>query len=160
MTLILVGLVAASLVLAVVAIVMWRRVWQQRAQQAQALEMAHVRAAQTEQERLAYIHESVHVIATAVLEGQCPLPEGCLRLAVLLDNLPLGCDEKHALRPLFEVYERIRHVPTHTDFRTLERKERQRFKQLLFQVEQSHGEAVHAALKALLAQPLPGMTRH
>lgn len=149
-----------SLVLAMVAAMLWRRVWRRRAERAQALESAQARAAQTEQERLAYIHESVHVIATAVLEGQCPLPEGCLRLAVLLDNLPLGCDEKHMLRPLFEVYERIRHVPTHTDFRTLERKQQQRFKQLLFQVEQSHGEAVHASLNALLAQPLPGSIRH
>ncbi|CUS47771.1 MAG: protein of unknown function DUF2489 [Idiomarinaceae bacterium HL-53] len=68
-----------------------------------------------ENKRLAYIHESILTIAKAMQQEQCPLSEGCIRIAVLLDNLP---DAKHAkfeqrFPKIHEMYEKIKHMPTH-----------------------------------------------
>lgn len=65
--------------------------------------------------RLAYLHDSIATIALAMQQGQCPLSEGCIRIAVLLDNIPNA--EQHGFAKRFpnlhEMYNRIKHMPTH-----------------------------------------------
>jgi len=65
--------------------------------------------------RLAYLHDSIATIALAMQQGQCPLSEGCIRIAVLLDNMPNAEQYGFAKRfpNLHEMYNRIKHMPTH-----------------------------------------------
>ena len=149
MTWLLVVLMLAAAVLAVVAAVMWARVWRQRRQQ-RSLQQAH---AQTEQNRIDYIHESVNVIAAAVLDRRCPLTEGCIRTAVLLDNLPLDCDIKHRLSVLFEVYNATRHIPTHSSWQALDRKTRRRFQQEMWVLERRNENAIMEAMAYIEGNP-------
>lgn len=68
-----------------------------------------------EAKRLNYLHESIATIALAMQQGQCPLSEGCIRIAVLLDNLPNA--EQQAFPSQFpylhDMYNKIKHMPTH-----------------------------------------------
>ncbi|TRW48787.1 DUF2489 domain-containing protein [Aliidiomarina halalkaliphila] len=68
-----------------------------------------------EGKRLHYLHESIETIAKAMQQDQCPLSEGCIRIAVLLDNLPeaerAGFPERFPA--IHAMYERIKHMPTH-----------------------------------------------
>lgn len=68
-------------------------------------------------ERLNYIYKSVYTISFAMQQGQCELSEGCIRVAVLLDNLPetewptQAFNQKFA--SVYDLYEKIKHMPTH-----------------------------------------------
>ncbi|WP_241971712.1 DUF2489 domain-containing protein [Aliidiomarina sanyensis] len=68
-----------------------------------------------ESKRLNYVHESIETIAKAMQQEQCPLSEGCIRIAVLLDNLPDADTANYAMRwpSIHAMYDRIKHMPTH-----------------------------------------------
>lgn len=62
-----------------------------------------------------YLHQSIETIALAMQQEQCPLSEGCIRIAVLLDNLPEAeaAQYQEAYPHIHKMYERIQHMPTH-----------------------------------------------
>jgi len=68
-----------------------------------------------EAKRLEYLHESIATIALAMQQGQCELSEGCIRIAVLLENMPNA--EKHGFAQRFpaihSMFDKIKHMPTH-----------------------------------------------
>jgi hypothetical protein len=66
-------------------------------------------------ERNERLHESIVTIAKAVEQGQCPYSEGALRLVVLLDLRVESLEADYATRypGLHDMYERIKHMPTH-----------------------------------------------
>ena len=153
-------LAIASLVLGWFALGLWRKVWQQRKQQEQQqLELAQTRA-NNEQKRLSHIHESINVIASAVLDDQCPLTEGCIRLAVLLDNLPLNCSNKHEYSVLFEVYQATRHIPTHDQWKALTRKQRKQYEREMTELETQHEQRIKTVMAAIKAEPFPRAQSH
>lgn len=73
------------------------------------------RTAVGEEKRLAYLHESIATIALAMQQKQCELSEGCIRLVVLLENLPQASEEKFPVKfpVIHSMYEKIKHMPTH-----------------------------------------------
>jgi len=148
--------VALSLVVLVLAIVagsLWWKVWRINRQQQQMPQDLEGQRAQTEQNRLDYIHESLNVIAAAVLDNQCPITEGCIRMAVLLDNLPLDCDTKHRFSVVFEVYNATRHIPTHSNWKALERKQQRKHEQEMWTLEQQHNDAVMELMSYVKVNP-------
>lgn len=130
------------LVLAAVTARLWWQVAQQKKNQDRQQQDAVARQAQVEQDRIQYIYSSLNVIARAVLDDQCPLTEGCIRMAVLMDNLSLDCDTKHRFAPVFTIYNATRHIPTHGNWKTLERKQQRAFKQEMFALEKEHADVV------------------
>jgi hypothetical protein len=136
------GLSVVVVALAAVAAWLWIKVWRLNQQQAKVQELLQQRQSETEQNRIDYIYESLNVIASAVLDKQCSVTEGCIRMAVLLDNLPLDCDTKHRFSVLFEVYNATRHIPTHSSWKALDRKSQRRFEQEMMSLEQQHDDAV------------------
>ncbi|MGB3621493.1 DUF2489 domain-containing protein [Ketobacter sp. MCCC 1A13808] len=136
------GLAVVVVILATVAGWLWIKVWRLNQQQQGIQAQLAEQQAETEQNRLDYICESLNVIANAVLENQCPVTEGCIRMAVLLDNLPLDCDTKHRFSLIFEIYNATRHIPTHSGWKSLDRQSRQRYKQEMFGLEQKHNDGV------------------
>lgn len=139
--------------LAAVAAWLWWKVWRQRqAQQQMQLDLEQ-RRAHNEQNRIDYIHESLNVIAMAVVDQQCPMVEGCIRMAVLLDNLPLDCDTKHRFSPVFEVYNGTRHIPTHESWKALDSKQRRRYKQQMWSLEKEHSDAIMGLMAEVKATP-------
>ncbi|RUO19201.1 DUF2489 domain-containing protein [Aliidiomarina haloalkalitolerans] len=78
-----------------------------------------------EAKRNNYLHESIHTIALAMQQDQCPLSEGCIRIAVLLDNLPDAERAGYAARwpAIHEMHDRIKHMPTHDARKEFPKKE-------------------------------------
>lgn len=67
--------------------------------------------------------ESIQLIAKAVSQGQCDLSEGAIRLCVLLERI--GEDDFSSQYPaVHDLYQRIRHMPTHEARKSLSKKER------------------------------------
>lgn len=151
------GLAVAVVVLGAVAGRLWYKVWHLKRANRMALVEQEEARAENEQKRLDYIFESLNVIASAMLDDQCPVTEGCIRMAVLLDNLPLDCDTKHRFSPVFEIYNATRHIPTHSRWSALDRKQRQRYKQEMFSLENRHKDAIMDLLQQVKRKPFgPG----
>lgn len=70
---------------------------------------------QTTAKRDAHVVTSVISIAMAMEQGQCPLSEGALRIAVLLDHhsSATASDFPTQYPAIHDMYERIKHMPTH-----------------------------------------------
>ncbi|MGX5915251.1 DUF2489 domain-containing protein [Aliidiomarina sp. Khilg15.8] len=71
------------------------------------------------------LYESIETIALAMQQEQCPLSEGSLRVTVLLDHLalPAGQDFPQRYPAIHDMYERIKHMPTHDARKKFPRKE-------------------------------------
>ncbi len=133
-------------VLAGIALFLWRKVWaNQRA--IQSLE------SEKTQKRLDYIHDSINILAVSLLSDQVRVAEASIRLAVLLDNLELSCEQKHLFAPITEVYNRTRHIPTHERFNALKRSERRKFEAELQQIEAELEDRVKEAAKHIKSNP-------
>ncbi|MBA6265094.1 MAG: DUF2489 domain-containing protein [Colwellia sp.] len=57
------------------------------------------------------ILSSVVIIAHAMKEEQCDIAEGCWRLSVLLDSLKLSEGLSKEFPAIFELYNKIKHMP-------------------------------------------------
>ena len=75
------------------------------------------------------LYQSIETISLAMQQEQCPLSEGALRVTVLLDHLAIP--ERKENEQTFEreypaihqMYERIKHMPTHEARKKYPRKE-------------------------------------
>ncbi|NPU95465.1 MAG: DUF2489 domain-containing protein [Gammaproteobacteria bacterium] len=143
------GMAAVVLVLAVVA----ARLWWQVGRQQRRIRALQAQQAQKEMERIDYIYTSLNLIARAVLDDQCPVTEGCIRMAVLLDNLSLDCDTRQRFSPVFEIYHATRHIPTHSRWNALERKQQRRFEQEMRSLELRSGAAVQELMQFVRDNP-------
>ncbi|RUO81057.1 DUF2489 domain-containing protein [Idiomarina tyrosinivorans] len=76
-------------------------------------------------QRIERINESIVTIAKAMEQEQCPLSEGCLRIVVLLDHRPDSQQRDFAedFPAMHDMYERIKHMPTHEARKQFPKKE-------------------------------------
>lgn len=141
----------AIVVLALAAIT--ARLWWQVGQQNRKIREQADQKAQKELDRIDYIYESLNVIARAVLDDQCPVTEGCIRMAVLMDNLSLDCDTKHRFSPIFTIYNATRHIPTHSSWKALERKQQRTFEREMRALEREHEQTVRELMAFVKDNP-------
>ena len=78
---------------------------------------------QARRNRIHRIKESLEIIAKAMLNGDCNLSEGVLRLEMLLE--PVGMSLKH-YSAMWRLYETVEDMPTHEARRELKKNERMR----------------------------------
>ena len=71
------------------------------------------------------LHESIQFIAKAVVEEQCELSEGAIRICVLLDNLQLDNKPDYVsdFPGMHQLYSKIQHMPTHEARKKYSKKE-------------------------------------
>ena len=146
-------MVLVVLVLSVVAWKMWQKVFAAQKEEKMAKEEGDVAHALAAQEKIDYIFESLNVIASSLLDDQVRVAEGCIRMAVLMDSLPLSCESKHYFAPVFEVYNQTRHIPTHEQWKALDRKQQKAFEQELFAIEKSMLASIKEIMVAVKAKP-------
>lgn len=151
--------VAGFLVIAVLAVIAWR-LWQKVWDNEKRIKAHEQQVQASEQKRLDYIHESLNVIAAAVLDDQVRVAEAGIRMAVLLDNLPLSCDSKHRFKPLFDIHDRSRHIPTHSKWEALEKKERRRFEKELVSIEREFEAQVKDIASHIKQNPFGNWQSH
>jgi len=97
--------------------------------------------------------DSIRVIAMAIEENQVEYSEACLRIKGLLDHVEPALMGKAPYRVFMEVYEQLRHMPTHqarqdTEARFVEKMDKERFS-----VEKRHADEIRRAATAIRNHP-------
>lgn len=96
--------------------------------------------------------ESIITIAKSMQQGQCPLSEGAIRLSVLLDLLALEQrpDLAQDYPAIHDMYERIKHMPTHEARKQYPKQEIKR----MDKERETYEEELEAAIQADLYELL------
>lgn len=76
------------------------------------------------QARIQRLKDSIRIIAKAMLNDDCNLSEGVIRLKMLLE--PLGENRLNAYVAMYQLYETVMDMPTHEARRALKKNERMR----------------------------------
>ncbi|WP_421684289.1 DUF2489 domain-containing protein [Stutzerimonas urumqiensis] len=148
--------VLVSLVLALGAIVLlggyalylWRRVWRNER------ELAEARA-----ERQAALAEDLRILASSLLDEQLPLIEGAIRIKVLIDNYDTGLSQDPHCQVFQQLYEATESVPTHAAWKALDRTERRRHEARFSALELQHKAQARRSARWLLDEALPPASR-
>ncbi|WKE65453.1 DUF2489 domain-containing protein [Gallaecimonas kandeliae] len=77
-------------------------------------------------ERNEKLLSSIHIIARAMLEEQCDFSEGAIRIRNLLDHLHPYKAYGERFPALFDLYKRVKDLPTHEARKELDKKELRR----------------------------------
>jgi len=90
------------------------------------LQMQKQRHQAARQKRIDNISESIQTIAFAMHQQQCDLSEGAIRICRLLEAIPLDPlpDYKEQYPALHNLFDKVKHYPTHNDRNELSKKER------------------------------------
>ncbi|GAB2927133.1 DUF2489 domain-containing protein [Rheinheimera gaetbuli] len=111
-TLLLVG--AAALIVAALAFYAGMLLWQLQ-QQTKQRQLQQQTILQQKEEKRRYLTESIVLICRAMLEQQCELSEGALRVWVLLDHLAPEREPDPVITypGLHQMYQVVKDMPTH-----------------------------------------------
>lgn len=90
-------------------------------------------------------------IANAMVQGQCEITEGCMRLAVLMDRLDDELQHNHQFTTIRAHFSQTAHMPTHEAYKALTRKEKFKLDNQRYALEEQNREQVLNEAKALLA---------
>jgi hypothetical protein len=142
--LVLIGSAVLITALTLYALHLWRRVWAQGKAQAAALNMQRER-----------IGGDLHILASSLLEGQLPLIEGAIRIKVLLDNYDSRLSQDQRCEVFHLLFAATAQVPTHAEWKALEKSVRRQHEQRFSELELQHKAAARAAARWLLDEALP-----
>ncbi|MFI8479771.1 DUF2489 domain-containing protein [Pseudomonas sp. NPDC078700] len=137
--------IAAALVIALgfYALSLWRKVWSIQRQQR--------RTVNEQRQRLS---EDLKILASSLLEGQLPLIEGAIRIKVLLDNFDISLSQDARCQVFHQLYEATAHVPTHADWKALDKTSRRQHEKNFTELELQHKAQARESARWLLAEGL------
>ncbi len=131
--------------LAIIATIMWFKVYQTKLQQRKtATELE--RALEDKRIRLS---QDIRFIAQAMLEKQCEMTEGCMRIKVLLDLLDQRFINHPDVKQLQSYYSMVAHLPTHQAYKNLSRQEQFKFDRERFALEETYRATVYVEIEKL-----------
>ncbi len=119
-----------------------KKVKQQQNQQAQENQQAWI----DKQEELA---SDIRFIANSMLQKQCEITEGCLRLKVLMDRLDENLQHQAEFKTIQLHYQQTSNMPHHHAYKALTKKQQFKQDQLRFQLEEQHRSQVLIEAKLL-----------
>lgn len=76
-----------------------------------------------EVERKEFVEESLRIITKSMLEGQCDLSEGCIRVRMLIERTDNIDAKNEEFKVFFDMYEEIKHFKTHEARKELSKQE-------------------------------------
>ena len=129
--------------LALYALHLWRRVWAQQRKLAQAAE-----------ERRERLGSDLQILAGSLLDGQLPLIEGAIRIKVLLDNYDSALSQDARCQVFHLLFEATAQVPTHADWKALDKAVRRQHEKHFNELELQHKAAARTAARWLLDEGL------
>ena len=107
---------------------------------------------QQQQARLRHdkkVLSSVLIIVRAMQEEQCDLSEGCWRLSVLLQSLKASTGLEQDFPAIFELYEKIKHMPILEERKKLAKQQRMKLDLERMKIEAELKGAIADNLKLL-----------
>ncbi|WP_369959689.1 DUF2489 domain-containing protein [Pseudomonas benzenivorans] len=135
--------------LACYALLLWRRVWARQREQAHAAQERHQR-----------LGGDLQLLAGSLLEGQLPLIEGAIRIKVLLDNYDSTLSQDARCEVFHRLFAATAHVPTHADWKALDKAARRQHEKHFNELELQHKAAARTAARWLLDEGLQQDPRH
>ena len=135
--------------LALYALYLWRRVW--------AKEKTQTAAFNAQRER---IGGDLQILASSLLDGQLPLIEGAIRIKVLLDNYDSTLSQNPRCEVFHQLFVATAQVPTHAEWKALEKSVRRQHEQHFSELELQHKAAARTAARWLLDEALPASRKH
>lgn len=91
----------------------------------------------------------VRFIANAVVQEQCEITEGCLRMKVLMDKLDEELQHKPEFQGIQMFYKLTQDMPTHQAYKDLKRKEQFKLDQARYKLEDEHRALIMKEAKTL-----------
>ena len=92
---------------------------------------------------------SIDVIARAMIDKQCELAEGCIRVKQLLDYVEADLLTKDPYKVIALMYSETEHMPIKEQWKQLDKAAKKKFTLQRVKLEDRHEEAIHAAAVAL-----------
>ena len=126
---------------------LWYRRQRTRADNRARLADLHKTMAKQQQER----QQSVNIIAQAMLEDQCDLTEGCIRLTWLIQALDNSLLDHPDYSILKTITDKTQHMPIKEAWQALDKRAKAKFTRERLALEQTHAEAIRQAAKGLRA---------
>lgn len=139
-------LVAGLIILGLLAYLAWLlwRLWLHGRQQA----AVQARLAESNQTQHESRRKSMEMISLAVIDGDCELAEGCIRIKHLLDYYPgLAAEPDYAV--IGHMYEELKGLATHDDRRALSPRARAAEDRARYRVEERFGNDFMACMRLL-----------
>jgi hypothetical protein len=97
-----------------------------------------------------YIRHSLAVLASSLKDKQITPAEASIRIAGLLDFLPLSDYNGSAASVFFEMRDQTQHIPKLAEFNALEPKERQDYFEEISKIEAQYAEQLPYAIESLM----------
>lgn len=135
------------LVLALTAAYFWLKVSRQQKNQRQL--QAEQQTALMEKRR--NIATDIQFIANAMLEGQCEITEGSIRIASLMKALDTELIQQPEFSAIFALYQNSRQLATHQAYQELSAKERLRQDKIRLTLEDDYSEQILREAKILVS---------
>jgi len=88
-------------------------------------------------------------IANSMLQGQCEITEGCLRLGVLMDRLDDELQHKPEFKTIREHFAKTIHMPTHQAYKDLSKQEQFKLDKERFNLEEKNKEQILLEVQTL-----------
>ncbi|MFT5592892.1 MAG: hypothetical protein ACI8SR_001258 [Oceanicoccus sp.] len=88
-------------------------------------------------------------IANSMLQGQCEITEGCLRIVVLMDRLDDTLQHKPEFKTIQSHFAQTINMPTHEAYKALPKQEQFKQDKLRFNLEEQHKKHVLLEAKTL-----------
>lgn len=93
---------------------------------------------------------SVLIIANAVINKQCPVGEGCIRVTALLTRIDPTHADNESYRALFQVADALSHIPLMDRWEALSNRERAAFRLEVEETEEKFRPFVMESMRAVL----------
>lgn len=119
-----------------------RKVKQQQNKQIQENQAAW----QAHQDELA---SDLRFIANAMLQGQCEITEGCMRIKVLMDRLDDQLQYQDEFKTIQKHFAQTAHMPTHKAYQALSKQEQFKLDKQRFTLEEANKAQVLVEVKTL-----------
>lgn len=111
---------------------------------------AHAASAQKHKH---YLIDSIRIIARSIVDGQCPMIEGCIRLKVMIDNYAPQLHQQPELQVVELIYVKTSHIPTLEAWKNLPAHERNSFQTEMDHLESEHAVSIKEAARFLKEYP-------
>lgn len=103
-----------------------------------------------DREREEFVEESLRIIGKAVLEKQCEISEGCIRIRMLLNRTSKIDVTNPNFNTFYELYEEIKHFKTHQERKELSKQARFIEDKERFEIEDRYRDSMFEATRELL----------
>ncbi len=104
-------------------------------------------------ERQQELVSDLRFIANSMLQGQCEITEGCMRLKVLMDHFDKDLSQKTEFQTLQFYYQQTLNMPHHEAYKALNRKEQFNQDKKRLALEEKYREQILVEAKGIALFP-------